>query len=200
MEPSLGIVRPTRRAVDQQFHSAGRELGVSLADFWAWSSSDLLVNTNRGLLAEFFVSQALGDLETVRDPWRTYDVLSRTGVSVEVKSGAYIQSWAQKRHSDIVFSISPSRAWDPATGLWEEEQRRQAQVYVFCLLAHKDQASVDPTDLSQWRFHVVRTKVLDQQLDTAKTVSLSRLTRLDPIVAGFDDLESAVLEAAGPRD
>ena len=52
-------------------------------------------NTARGTLAEFLVAAALGLLDTPRLEWDSYDLKTRTGVTIEVKSAAYIQSWKQ---------------------------------------------------------------------------------------------------------
>jgi hypothetical protein len=41
-----------------------------------------------------------------------YDLITSTGIRIEVKSSAYLQSWSQKRLSTISFSISPARYWD----------------------------------------------------------------------------------------
>ncbi len=48
-----------RRTGDESIHEAGRSLGVSLLSFWQWSSSDLVSNATRGVLAEYLVATAL---------------------------------------------------------------------------------------------------------------------------------------------
>ena len=45
---------------DEYFSVDGISAGFFLNDFWRWSSSDLLNNTMRGVLAEFIVAKALG--------------------------------------------------------------------------------------------------------------------------------------------
>lgn len=196
MSKRFPVVSPSPRRCADPFHVGGQPQGFTLADFWAWSTSDLLVNTNRGILAEFLVTRALGDPQDVRDPWRPYDVLSLDGIRVEVKSGAYLQAWAQDDYSYLSFLIAPARAWDPETGEWESESRRQADVYVFCVLEHRDQASVDPSDLDQWRFYVLATRVLDENLGAAKSTSLSRIIKLGAEVTDYDGLPALVTRAA----
>jgi hypothetical protein len=67
---------------------------LTLLDFWQWAYSDLLSNTNRGRLAEFIVARALSlGLTDVRIEWDAVDLVTPTGVKVEVKSAAYLQSW-----------------------------------------------------------------------------------------------------------
>ena len=40
---------------------------------------------------------------------------------------------------------------------------RHSDVYVFCLLAYKgDKRMLDPLDLSQWEFYVVKTSEIDR--------------------------------------
>ena len=99
----------------------------------------------------------------IREEWAPYDLLTPEGITVEVKSSAYIQSWHRERLSPIVFSCPKTRAWDPQTGGYEKEARRQARVYVFALLAYQHQATLDPLDLDQWDFYVVPTAVLDDR-------------------------------------
>lgn len=96
------------------------------------------------IVAEYLVARALGVADGVRKEWDTHDVTTPTGVRVEVKSAAYVQTWAQRQESTIVFGIAPTRAWDEATGKYHDESRRQADVYVFALLAEKDKTLVNP--------------------------------------------------------
>ena len=42
-------------------------------------------------------------------------------------------------------------------------KRRQAEVYVFALLAHQHGATLDPLDVAQWEFFVVPTVTLDRR-------------------------------------
>lgn len=72
-------------------------------DFWAWALSDLRDNTVRPMLAEFLVAQALGAAHRPRIEWDAYDVVTPDGITVEVKSSAYVQAWEQARPSAIVF-------------------------------------------------------------------------------------------------
>ncbi|WP_144418580.1 hypothetical protein [Candidatus Thioglobus autotrophicus] len=53
--------------------------------------------------------------------------------------------------SKIIFGIQPTVLWDE-NNKRSEEAKRQADVYVFCVLAHKDKGTVNPLDLSQWDF------------------------------------------------
>lgn len=111
-------------------------MGLTVADFWGWSRSDLLDNTERGVLAEFIVAAALGiPGDGVREGWAAWDLTTLAGVRVEVKSAAYLQSWAQKGLSRISFGTPRTLAWDADGGGFTGAARRHSQVYVFALLA-----------------------------------------------------------------
>lgn len=168
-----------------------------MLDFWAWSSSDLLTNTSRGLIAEYIVAHALG-IKTagVRDGWAPFDLQTPTGIKVEVKSCSYLQSWFQKVHSYISFSTKKSTAWSPDTNEFVGEQKRQADVYVFALLAHKDKTTLNPLDVEQWEFYVVPTITLDQRKGDPKSISLSALLRFRSGPHLFSELRDVVEKAA----
>jgi len=73
-------------------------------DFWKLSVSDLLSNTTRGTLAEFIVAMAMDiDLSNFREEWDAYDLETKNGIKIEVKTSAYLQSWFQKNYSKIIF-------------------------------------------------------------------------------------------------
>jgi len=110
----LPLLKPTPLEGDESFGLSGGHTEFTILDFWRWSVSDLVSNATRGRLAEFIIAQALNvDTSGVRDEWAAYDLLTSSGIKVEVKSAAYLQSWAQRRHSNILFSVRPARAWDP---------------------------------------------------------------------------------------
>ncbi len=161
----------------EPFTVNGAPTGPSILDFWRWSASDIVSNTMRGLLAEYIVSSALEGAAGVRTEWDAYDVRTAHGLKVEVKSSAYIQSWAQKKHSANSFGIRPTQGWEASTNVYTSERKRQADVYVFCLLAHTDQETLNPMELEQWRFWVVATASLDERLGGQKTLSLSTLQK-----------------------
>src|SRR5690349_11241501 len=96
--PRLEIRRATGT---EPFTQAATPLGFNLLSFWQWATSDLVVNVVRGLVAEYLVAQALGVADDVRDPWKPYDVKTSRGLTLEVKSCSYLQSWWQKGLSEI---------------------------------------------------------------------------------------------------
>ena len=171
----------TTRSGDEPLHSSGRALGPKLVDYWRWSASQLLDNAQRGILAEYLVSLALGCVGEPRDEWNAYDAVSRRGVTVEIRSAAYRQNWAQARPSDIVFDIKPRKSsWDANTNQWTQHSppRRFASVYVFCVLGTPSKPAPDPLDLDQWKFYVLPTSVLDSQVQDQKKIRLGPLEEL----------------------
>jgi hypothetical protein len=191
--PKLEVQRKTG---DECFHIGSEVLNRRLADFWAWSVSDLVSNATRGRLAEYIVALAVGSETGVRAEWDAFDIESPSGIKIEVKSAAYPQSWHHKRLSSISFGIRPTRGWNPDTNLFSETLQRQCDVYVFCLLHHQDKATLDPLDLSQWTFYVLSAAVLDQRCRVQKTISLSHVLKLDLEKGNFNGLSAMVSKAA----
>src|SRR3954453_6754182 len=104
---------PALLSGDEQIHGAG----ATLRDVWAaWNMSDLRTNTVRSLLAEFLVAQALSATSRPRVEWDAYDVRTPDGITVEVKSGAYLQAWEQSKLSSITFTGLNGRTWSPREG------------------------------------------------------------------------------------
>jgi len=184
----------------EPFNHAGHQLALCVLDFWRWSSSELLGNTQRGILAEYLVAVDLGVADGIRTEWDPYDLKTAGGITVEVKSGAYVQAWHQERPSRISFSIAPTRAWDPVTGTYGTEHKRQAEAYVFCVLGEKEQREVDPLDLRQWRFHVLPTRVLNDRLGEQKTLALGSLLKLEPEIVNFGQISDAIERAVEHDD
>ena len=190
--PKLSVVR---KIGSERFRSGDSDTGFDLLEFWQWSMSGLVDNTTRGILAEFIVARAVGaSTVEARDPWAAFDLETSEGVKIEVKSSSYVQSWAQPGLSRISFNIARSYAWDPEIGDLEDESKRQADVYVFALLAHRDKSTIDPMDLDQWKFYVLPTAELDTHFGNQKQVTLSRLEALASPV-DFNELKVAVSQA-----
>ncbi len=191
---NLGRIESANLSGNERFKEGG---ALTTGDFWRWAYSDLLNNTTRGILGEFIVAKAIDDISSVRAEWDPYDLMTKDGTAMEVKSSAYIQSWHQDKLSTISFGIAPTRAWDASTNTWNDEVRRQAEVYVFCLLDCKDQDVIDPLNLGQWRFYVLPTAVLDETFPDSKSIGLSALMKLAPQAVMFTELDDAVSRAGG---
>ena len=189
---NLPYIPIVRRTGDEVFQRDGQKLGIKLLDFWQWSASDLIGNAERGILAEYIVANALGIADCVQEGWTAYDLEMPSGIKIEVKSCAYIQSWPQKTYSNICFSIRPSVSWDSRTNEWGTEKKRQADIYVFCVLNHKDQDTLDPMNLDQWGFYVLPASVLNTLSLTQKTLGLAGLLKLNPCIAKYEGITSCI--------
>jgi len=173
------------------FNSNGSSIGFTLSDYWSWSHSDLVINIERGKLAEFIVATALGITNHISTAWDSFD-LSFMGRGVEVKSSSYLQSWYQKKESSIGFGVQPTHAWSAETGEYSTEHKRQADVYVFCLLKHKDKSTLNPLNLDQWDFYIVPTTLLNELVPTQKTISLSFFQRNNISSIGYDGIRPQI--------
>jgi len=174
-----------------------KELGIKLIDFWKWSVSDLVSNATRGRFAEFIVATALKvDLTKIRDEWSAYDLESPEGIKVEVKSSAYLQSWNQRKLSEISFDIKATRKVIGDSGTYSETPTREADVYVFCLLNHTDKKTVEPLNLDQWEFFVLSTPEIDNYKRSQSSITLNSLTKLAKRIT-YETLRDTVIEQYG---
>ena len=184
----------------EPFHSAGQPLGFDVLSFWRWSASDLASNAQRGRVAEFLVARAIGlPPDDLRAEWDAYDLrMPGTGATIEVKSSAYLQTWAQTSPTTVCFGVQPTRAWSADTNAMEpaSARRRQADLYVFAVLHHLEKDTLDPLDVSQWTFYVLPTAVLDAAVPEQKQITLPALRRLRPAQCTFDALGASIAQAA----
>lgn len=189
-----------RKTGEELFTFDGTSLEFNLLDFWKWSVSDLVSNATRGRLAEYIVARALRiDLGAVRNEWDAYDLLTPTNIKVEVKSAAYLQSWHQRTLSPICFKTRKTRGWDADTSHLAVESRRQADVYVFALLGHKDKSNLNPMELSQWQFYVLATRCLDERQRSQHSITLKSLETLCGRSLRYDEIRDAVEMAGASR-
>jgi len=86
---------------------------------------------------KYLVGRALGlASDGVRDEWAAFDLLTPSGLKVEVKWATCVQSWCQRALSAIGFVVPKTLGWDREANQQENEARRQADVDVFAVLAH----------------------------------------------------------------
>ena len=189
---ALDSVDISQKSGDESFHQNGEKFDFEIIDFWQWSASNLLNNTQRGILAEYLVAEATGAVQGVRSNWKNFDLETPEGIRLEVKSSAYIQSWEQSSYSDVSFDIGASQDVYAETS----EEARRSDVYVFCLLDHKDQQTIDPTDLSQWTFYVIATEALDEARPGQKSIVPNQLNKVGARNVSYEDLGAAVREVS----
>jgi hypothetical protein len=184
----LPAIQTTIKTGQEQFTYNNEKLPLNVLSFWQWSSSELLGNALRGVLAEFIIASTIDTLESPREEWDTYDLKTKNGLKIEVKSSSYLQSWRQKEFSKIIFGIQQTGETQSAN----PERSRKSDIYIFCVLSHKEKNSVDPLNLSQWDFYILATKILDEKVKTQKSITLSSLLKLNPIKIKYDCLKSEI--------
>ncbi|MGH3902484.1 MAG: hypothetical protein ACRDTA_30350 [Pseudonocardiaceae bacterium] len=182
----------TPKTGDDRFTLQGQDVGANLLGFWRWSCSDLVGNVMRGVLAEYIVGLTLECVDGgVRPEWDATDLCFQ-GCRVEVKSSASLQSWSQTKLSPIKFDIEPKTGWYADTNTYATERKRQADVFVFCVLTHTDKATVNPLNLDQWDFYVLSTDRLNTAVGEQKSITLGSLLRLNPAKASFTNLRACI--------
>ena len=170
----------------------------TVLDYWKWAHSCLLDNVERGAFAEYLVACAVGGKGEGRVNWEKYDILSEDGITIEVKTSAYLQVWGQEKLSAIRFGIQKTHALIPNSNIYETEKRRQAQVYVFCVYTETDQDKVNLLDTTKWKFYVLASKVLNEskEYENSRSIGLNALIKLGAIESKYEDIHNAVIEQA----
>ena len=155
------------------FHTGGEPTGHDLQGFWRWAQSDLLSNVTRGVLAEYIVALALGVEASAREEWAMFDLQAPgfPSIKVEVKCSAYMQRWSQVQ-TRPQFDTSASRNWQ----VRGSDPVHHADVYVYCLFAHRNRETADPLDLDQWEFYVLAKPAVEALHQ--KSIGLKRLRAL----------------------
>jgi hypothetical protein len=166
-------------------------LDATVVDFWSFALGDLRMNNARGYLTEFIVARLLGIENPHRIEWAEHDV-EFEGLTIEVKSSAYLQSWDQRRLSSINFTGLTGTRYTPRTGYDSGGRQFNAMVYVFCVQSAQLHLDYDALDVRQWQFYVLPRQVLVDR--GAASISLAALSALTGPVRA-EQLRAAVLEA-----
>jgi hypothetical protein len=191
---NLGRIEVKRKSGTEKFHKRGIPLEFDLSSFWQWSASDIVSNATRGVLAEYIVARALGiGINDIRHEWDAFDLQLPSGLKIEVKSASYLQSWAQKKYSNISFGVKARLHWDYETNKQSELAERPADVYIFALLHHKDKATIDPLDVSQWSFFVLETEVINSRKRSQHSITLGSLEKITSPVS-YSDLAGVIAQ------
>ena len=170
---------------DKKFYQGGKELKLksgerNITHFWRWAYSDLIQNITRGVLAEFLVAWTLDLDYRPRNPWDAYDLKTKDGKRIEVKSTGYLQDWYRngERPKKIrpKFVICQTREWSAENGM-QKEPSFNADVYVLCYHKKESFEGLDPMDLNQWEFWAFTKKEIIKLLDGRKSISVSQLKK-----------------------
>ena len=190
----LKAIKTVKKTGQEPFYTKDGNIPLNVLSFWQWSSSELLGNALRGVLAEFIVASTIDALDKPREEWDAFDLITKNGLKIEIKSSAYLQSWHQSELSKITFGIQPTVEWDVKTNLRAKESKRQSDIYIFCVLHHKDKSTIDPLNLSQWTFYILETRVLNQKIPKQKTITLSSLLKLNPTQVEYEILGNEIAQ------
>ena len=74
--------------------------------------------------------------------------------------------------------------------------QRVADVYVLCLLKHRDQDTIDPLDVDQWEFYVLSAARLDRECANQRTIALGPLRELAGGAVNYAELNGAIRRAS----
>ena len=188
----------------EPFEFRGAPLPSSVKDFWAWSMSRLIADGPRGDLAEFIINTALGmDMTEPKRGWGECDIVYPHGgkpVRIEVKCSTLLQAWERPSPPKPVFSIAKTLNCDIEDtgdgyryiGRDGSPPKRRSDIYVFCLFAEEDRSRANPMVLDQWRFYVVPTAAIDEQLGYQRKISLLGLSRIGAIECSYDEIRPTV--------
>lgn len=168
---------------------------ATVGQFWAWGFSDLRDNTLRGVLAEFLVARTVGSDQQLRVAWDNYDVLSPSGIRIEIKSAGYLQSWSQRTHSRPVFGRLTGRSFDPDTNEFSSEREVRADVFVFAIQTCMDHAAYDVLDIRQWEFWVADAGAVRDAGTRTVGMTWVRANARGPL--RLDELPAAIEDLAG---
>ena len=169
---------------------------IQPTEFWQWAYSDFLSNSLRGVLAEFIVAKALHCDDNPRTEWDAYDLKTADGLRIEVKSSAYLQTWAQKKPSMVKFDIAKKLSWFSETNETSTVPARPADIYVFCIFSETDRATANPLNLDQWFFIIASAALLDAKFGGQKSISLSTLEQHGLKRLAFSEIQSHVARLA----
>lgn len=70
-------------------------------------------------------------------------------------------------------------------------------MYVFCILAHRDKATVDSLNIDQWEFQAIATQELNEQPGDQKSATLGTLISAGAQPTAYEEVSEAVDRVAG---
>ena len=168
------------------------ETNLHIIDFWRWALSNLTSEITRNMLARFLVAAVLKKHSGVRSEGDIFDIKTDTGLKIEVLSASYLQTWNNRGMTSLSLMINPNFRLDGEIPLRLSERLRLVDLLVFCLLHNKNEHTLNPADLAQWTFFVVKADRLEESLADKQSISLSALKKLNPTVCSFETLKRVI--------
>ncbi len=187
-ERSIKFIDPSKQFYSKKLNIADKRKAL---DFWRWAYSDLIQNITRGIVAEFIVAWAIGADNKPRQPWDSFDLITREDKQIEVKATAYLQAWTYTKKVIPKFVISPKRTWSESQGL-AKTASFNADIYVLCYFNEKNRSSADPMNLDQWDFWVLSKSELMTLLAGKQSISVKKLEDKCINSCNFNELKAAI--------
>jgi len=173
----------------------------TITDFWQWGYSNLISNMNRGILAEYLVAWAIGDTKDVRVPWRSYDLTSKSGKKLEVKTTAKFQEWNfkdKKPNPNPSYHIAPTRNYNVDSGYMSKNKKFNTDIYVLCYHFAEEIEDQNPMDLRQWKFWIFSKQQIKSILKTRKSISVAWLGK-NYVSCEWGELKKNITKGKGMR-
>lgn len=181
---------------NEPFLLNGKDTSLTMNDFWRWAYSDLNNDALRSMLAKFIVASSLEittlGMDSIRDTEKSYDLLSKDGYKIDVRSAAYIQTLDEECPDHISFSITPIMPSGKKTTICKTDiLQRNSDAFIFCIFKAqtKDES---PLDLDLWDFYILSTKTLNEKRPAMKTITLPSLMQMKPVRCDYYGIEEAI--------
>lgn len=163
----------------EHFIIDGKEIEITMTDFWLWSHPDFLNRDRRAVLSKFIVASSLGMSEPCpQDTRKQCDILTQEGYRIQIESASYLQSESGEHPSHISFSIPP---WN-------------VDAYIFCLYKATS-ATQNPLDLNLWDFFVLPAAEFSNT--KPRSITLPRLMDFDVWQCDYYGIADGVKKALG---
>ena len=167
----------------------------SILEFWQYGFSNLNSNILRGSLAEFIIENLLKEKSEIgiRNPWGDFDVLYKNK-KIEIKCSSYLQDWNQNEYSKIIFAGLKAKDlyWSSAVASFNNDNSKnyKADIYILCLVNHKNPETLNLLDLDQWSFYILTKDDLKRISNNGNTVSLIKLEKNNIIPIKHKDVKN----------
>ena len=104
---------------NEEFTLHGASAGISVKDYWSWAYSDLIDNTQRGVMAEFLVYSSLTSRwgGPPRPPQGPLSISSRLQRPTPSHTGLLPDSTAVGGHKESLRSWNSQKAHSPLSSL-----------------------------------------------------------------------------------
>ena len=163
---------------------------TTIKDYWQWTYSDLLIESNRTTLGLFIIAHALELTKMPRINWGIVDLrYKRKKVSIDISSR--IHGWKQSKSNRILFDITIKKGIHAKNEHSLTFKNREADLYIFGLHKEKELKKADFLNLEQWDFYVVSTSILDEKFPTKNKIGIRLLNSIsNPI--HYNEIQNTV--------